>query len=544
MLSTATFERRRHSRYGIRLRADLTISDSSSETMCTATNMSRYGIRLESSVDIPVGLCGIRLYLQSSEAQPVIGRVNLVRHETTPTGNNIYGGALSFSISSESSRRKVQAFLKSLGSKSLDERRRSDRRQTSIDVPRERRAKGRRREFGIFTESALFANRVDGWKSKYTLFRRCESSNAARIVVNGRELIWFGSTDYFGLSHDSRVIEAAKVALDRYGTKPGYRALNGTIALHEELEHELADYKGTESALMFSGGYLGNVAILTALLKEDDMVFIDEMAHSSLSDGCRFSGAKVIPFRHNVVNDLIAKIKRNRNSRSLIIVDGVYSVDGDLAPLPLIHEVALKENIPLLVDDAHGFGVMGKTGAGTVEHFGLTGEVDLDVGTMSKSLGGSGGFLACRRYIKDYLQHASKGFTFTVNLPPPTIAGVLETLRILKRSSQLRQKLWRNARILKDGLKELGYTLSPSESAVMSIPIGHEHVTFALVRMLEERGVCVGPVFRPMVRKGGGRLRFSVTSVHSEEDIAFALKIMKELKPKADEMIRKEGIVN
>jgi 8-amino-7-oxononanoate synthase len=386
----------------------------------------------------------------------------------------------------------------------------------------------------------LFATRVDGWKAMYTLFRRAESPRPARIIVGGRELIWYGSTDYLGLSHDPRVIEAATRALERYGTRAGYRALNGTLDLHEEFESELAQFKGAEAALVFSGGYLGNISILTALLKTGDVIFVDEKAHASLVDGSIFSGAKMVRFRHNSAQDLSKKIDRNPNSRSLIVVDGVYSIEGNLVCLPEIYGVARVKGIPLMVDDAHGFGVMGHNGAGTTEHFGLMGLVDLDVGTLSKSLGGIGGFVTCRKHIKDYLQHASKGFTFTVTLPAVVMAGVMETLKIIKTDFQRRAKLWSNVNYLKDGLKTLGYKLDPTDSAVMAVTIGNEKTAFDFVRMLEDRGVCVGPVFRPMTRKGEAKIRLSLTAAHSEQDLTAALDAFRDLKSVFDAKMRGE----
>lgn len=542
MQNAEPFQRRKHNRYTAPVQASLIVSDSggkAGEFPCRVLNLSRHGVCFEGPNNIlPQDAAAELRFIFPDSSQGPSG-VRVARRESVVGERILYSGELRFTC--EDTRRKIHSLLRTLDEYRIKDRRREETPSTDTTHEMERWERDRRRNFGVFTEGASFATRVPGWKNMYTLFRRTESPRPARIIINGRELIWYGSTDYLGLSHDPRVIGAARRALERYGTRAGYRALNGTLSLHEEFEQELADFKGTESALVFSGGYLGNIAILTTLLKNGDVVFVDEKAHASIVEGCIFSGAKIVRFRHNGVDDLLSKIKRHKHHRSLLVVDGVYSVEGDLACLPQLHEVAAAEGIPLMVDDAHGFGVMGPKGGGTSEHFGLKGQIDLDVGTMSKSLGGIGGFVTCRRYVRDYLQHASKGFTFTVNLPAVVMAGLLETLKIIRSDTHLRSTLWSNVHRLRNGLKELGYPVGPSESAVMSIPVGHEDDTYDIVRMLEDRNVCVGPVFRPMVKKGEAKIRLSVSAAHTEQDLAVTLAAFAEIKPEFDVRAKTTG---
>jgi 8-amino-7-oxononanoate synthase len=330
------------------------------------------------------------------------------------------------------------------------------------------------------------------------------------------------------------VKEAAIKALERYGTTAGSRVLNGTLELHEQLEQRLADFKEAESALLFTGGYLANVAILTALLKKNDIVFLDERAHASIIDGCVFSGAKLVPFRHNSVEDLRHKVQRAEHRRSIIIIDGVYSIEGDLALLPQILELATEEAVPLMVDDAHGFGIMGQRGSGTAEHFGLNGRIDLDIGMLGGALGGVGAFVACKKYVADYLRHFSRGFLFTTTLPPSTTAALLEALEIMKLDKALRAKLWSNVEIVKEGLAGLGYKISATESAIVSIPIGNEQTTYDLVRMLEANGVFVNAFIRPAVKRGEAKIRLTITAAHSDSDIAQTLEAFEKIRPEFD----------
>lgn len=540
MTTDVTFQRRRHPRFHVDLEGALLLNtepEAVRELPCKVIGLSRHGLKL--NVPGPLELYGnqnhIRLVL--SDTREAIAAIRFLRATQHSETRSEIAAELLFR--NEEARRKIHTFLSGLPGVNLDERRSANRRSGGeAKAPEKRIQIDRRREYGIFNDSILFSNRASNRAASSTLFRPTEATLPGRITINGKQLISFGSTDYLGLSHDDRVKRAATVAINKYGTATGSRVLNGTLNLHDQFESELADFKNQEAALVFSGGYLANVALLTAVLKEQDLVFLDEKAHVSIIDGVRFSGAELIPFRHNSVEDLESKLRRKQKARSLIIVDGVYSIEGDLAALSDIHSVSESRAVPLMVDDAHGFGVMGTNGSGTAEHFGLNGKIDLDMGTMSGSLGSVGGFVACRKHVADFLREFSRGFRYTTSLPPAVIAGLLEALKIIKNDSTLRERLWSNAASLKDGLARQGYLLSRSESTILSVRLFSERVVYDTIRLLEARGIYVSPFTRPAVKRGDARIRLTVSAAHSKEDIGQALSVFEEIKPKVDSMIQ------
>ncbi|MBI3608911.1 MAG: aminotransferase class I/II-fold pyridoxal phosphate-dependent enzyme [Nitrospirae bacterium] len=541
MTISTSFQRRKEPRVATQLQAEILVaSQDGAEKIipCQVLDLSRHGVCFEAEEGLFTSGVRSRVRFEFPKASHASVTLKPVRQRPSVLGRAICAAELMFDRESE--RRKLHTYLSSLGG-SVRERRVGERRNAAAAHQLERRVTNRRKDYGVFRECASFASRVGDWKSTYTIFRQTEATHPARIVINGRELISFGTNDYLGLSHDPRVKEAARKAVERYGTSAGSRVLNGTLNLHEELEQGIADFKGTETALVFGGGYLANIGILTGLLKKDDVVFIDEKVHVSVIDGCIFSAAKIVPFRHNSIDDLGRKIQRVKGSRNLLIVDGVYSIEGDLARLPEIQALASAHHIPVMVDDAHGFGVLGPRGAGTADHFHMNGHIELDMGTLSGVLGGIGGFVACQKYIGDYLRHFSKGFLFTTSLPPATTAGLLEALRILKTDESLRTRLWSNMHQLKEGLKELGFKISATESAIVSILIGHEQTTYEIVRSLEDRGVYVSSFIRPAVKRGEARIRMTVSSAHSQQDISQALDAFKSVRPAIDLAIEKHG---
>ncbi|MFY9271317.1 MAG: aminotransferase class I/II-fold pyridoxal phosphate-dependent enzyme [Candidatus Manganitrophaceae bacterium] len=529
MQNTVTFQRRKHPRYQVQLKGTLLLTTPEgriSEYPCDVIDLSRYGMRFKTAPEV-VGENGrLKIELALPGVPSATAGIKLLRQEPAEGDGLFYAGELSFPR--EDGRRRIHTFIRTLGSNKLIDRREGERRKITMPTELERRNKDRRKNFGIFAESVSFSNRIKNWRCTY--YQPAESRRPGRITISGRELISFASKDYLGLSHNPQVKEAAIKALERYGTSTGSRVLNGTVPLHEELEQEIAKFKGAEAALLFTGGYIGNISILSGLLKKDDVVFIDEKVHASIIDGCVASGAKAIRFAHNSVQDLEEKISRTDHSRSLIIIDGVYSIDGDLGSLPDIKKIAETHNIPLMVDDAHGIGVLGKTGSGTPEYFGLKGMIDLDVGSCGAGLVSVGGFLACKKYIRDYILHFSNGVVFTTNLTPITMAVILESLRIIQNNEDLRTKLWDNITHLKNGLKAMDYPVSPTESAVMSIMIGNEHVAHDIVDMLGENGVYVNPFRRPLVRRGEAKIRLAVSAAHSESDIAKTLEAFKSIR--------------
>jgi 8-amino-7-oxononanoate synthase len=536
MQSASSFQRRKHPRVFVQLQATITAAVPKADSAiipCQIIDLSRYGIQFEADQEIP---CNAELALISivflNLANAVVG-LKILRERPLSDGKVMYAGGLSFTH--EDTRRKIHTLLRTLASNNIADRRREERRHIDAPPKQDRRRQRRRRQLGIFSDCISFTNRLDAWRASYFHYQRVESRVPGRASINGQELISFASKDYLGLTHHPRVKEAAIRAVARYGTSTtGSRALNGTHPLHEELEREIADFKGTEAALIFPGGYFANVAILSGLLKKEDIVFADEDVHASIIDGCVTGGAKVILFRHNSFDNLSLKLNRYQHDRRLIIVEGVYSVNGDLGCLPKIHEVAESHQVPLMVDDGHGFGVLGNTGSGAAEHFNLTDRIDLDMGICSAALAGIGGFVACKKYVRDYLLHFSRGILFTTSLTPGTTAGILEALRVIRTEPSLRAKLWSNVRHLKSGLLALGYDIFPTESAIISIPVGDEQKTYKFAHMLKERGIYVNTFRRPAVKRGQGRLRLSVSAAHSEADIAAALDVFRHFKHNVD----------
>lgn len=526
-----TFERRRHQRYRVALQATFHpkgMRDPAETLACAILDLSRHGVHVEGESGDGQSLPAPALAVQLPDGSNVTMGVKLLRQQPSGIGRATYSCQLVFGH--EGARKQLHEFLKGIRDERVPDRRGSDRRKiTDVNVP-DRRRRNRRRHFGIFTESMTFAPRAPRWKSTYTYYPHVEASDPGHVVIGGRSLISYSSKDYLGLAHDSRLKEASIRALERYGTTAWSRVLNGTLDLHEDLERELAAYKGTEAALLFSGGYIANITILAALLKTGDVVFLDERVHISLVEGTLASGARVVRFRHNSVKDLVRKIERVKNPRCLIIVDGVYSVEGDLADLPQLRKVADTYNIPVLVDDAHGIGVMGQTGSGTPEHFGLRGKMELEVASFSGAFAGVGGFIACKQEVADYLLHFSNGVMFTTSLAPATLAGALEALRIMRTDTARRDTLWRNVYHLRGGLESLGYRLCPTGSAVISIEVGNEERAYEAVRALEARGIAVNAFRRPAVKRGEAKVRMSVSAAHSEQDIDLTLKAFSDVR--------------
>ncbi len=531
MQNTVTFQRRKHPRYQVQLKGTLLLTTPEgriAEYPCEVIDLSRYGMRFKTTPEVAQGNGGLKIELALPGVSSATAGIKLLRQEPAEGDGLFYAGELSFPR--EDGRRRIHTFIRTLGEDQLIDRRKGEQPDSNLQEP-ERRNRNIRKNFGIFTECASFASRVNSWKTAYTYYQKAESKRPGWITIDGKELISLGSKDYLGLAHNPRVKDAAVKAIERYGTSTnGSRALNGTHPLHEELEETLAQFTGAESCVIFPGGYFSNIGILSALLKKDDVVFLDEDVHASIIDGCITGGAKRILFKHNSPEDLEIKIRRTKSPRSLIITEGVYSVEGDLGSLPQLLEISNVHHIPIMVDDAHGIGVMGPSGAGTPEHFGLKGRFDLNMGIFSAALAGIGGFVSCKKYIKDYILHFSRGILFTTSLTPPTTAGLLEALKVIQEDPSLRVRLWSNIKRLRTGLQDLGYQLGPTESSIMSIQIGNEQTAYKAVHMLESHGVYVNAFRRPAVKRGEAKIRISVSAAHSEEEITTVLEAFKEIR--------------
>lgn len=360
----------------------------------------------------------------------------------------------------------------------------------------------------------------------YPYFMPIEASHDTWVVIDGARKIMVGSNNYMGLTHDPRVLEAARDALNKFGSgNTGSRFLNGNLNLHEQLEDELADFTGMEAALVFSTGYQTNLGTLGALIGRADTVYIDKLDHASLQDGVRLGLGRTRRFNHNDFATLRRMLEAETPSRGkLIAVDGVYSMEGDIADLPTLVELRREYGAAILVDDAHAVGVLGETGAGTAEHWGLTDQVDLILGTFSKSFASIGGFVAGRADVIDYLQHNARALMFSASMPPASAATVLKALEIIRDEPERREQLWKNTYRMMEGFKSIGFDIGPTETPIVPILIGPMEKTFVFWRALFEAGVFSNPVVPPAVPEGSCRLRTSYMATHTDDDLDFVLE--------------------
>lgn len=345
------------------------------------------------------------------------------------------------------------------------------------------------------------------------------------ITLDGHYVVNLGSNNYLGLSTHPNVISAAASAAMVYGAgASGSRLLSGNIEKYTTLETNLAKAKGTEAALVFSSGYTANTSIIPVLAGEGDLILSDALNHASIIDGCRLSRANKKIYRHCDVEHLKTLLAESADfKRRLIVTDGVFSMDGDIAPLPDIYEVALNYNAMLLVDDAHGFGVLGKNGSGTVSHCGLEGQDIIQIGTLSKAIGGLGGFVAGSRVLIDLLINRARGFIFTTGLPPATLSAADAALKVMRSSRDLRRQLLEHAETMKDALTNLGYTLLPSETQILPVILGESQRATDVAEALLAADVFAPAIRPPAVPAGTSRLRVTVMATHTDSDIEHAL---------------------
>ena len=346
------------------------------------------------------------------------------------------------------------------------------------------------------------------------------------MIFNGSAKIMIGSNNYLGLTHHPKVIEAAKNALEEYGTgRTGSRFLNGTLDIHEEFEQELAEFVGKESALIFSTGYLVNLGVISTILGKNDFTVIDKLDHASIIDGCLLSHSKTMRYKHNDMNDLekiLSKIPDT--SGALVIVDGVFSMEGDIAKLPEICRIVKDNGCRLMVDDAHSIGVLGPNGNGTAAHFGLTNKVDFTMGTFSKSFGAVGGFIASETDVIDYIKHHTRSFIFTASLPPSVVASTRAALQIIKEEPERRERLLEIGNYMRTEFRKMGFDTSTSETPIIPIVIGENLKTFTFWKMLFEAGVYANAVISPAVPSNSARLRTSYIATHTQDQLDFVLE--------------------
>ncbi|MGF3066704.1 glycine C-acetyltransferase [Facklamia sp. P12945] len=375
--------------------------------------------------------------------------------------------------------------------------------------------------------SAAIAEKKE--KNLYNEIEALSSANGPIIEINGQELINLSSNNYLGLATSERLKEVAKKTIDKYGVGAGaVRTINGTMDVHNILEKKIAEFKKTEAAIAFQSGFNCNMAAISAIMNKEDAILSDALNHASIIDGCRLSRAKIIPVKHQDMDDLRAKAKEATESglykKVMYITDGVFSMDGDVANIPEIVEIAEEFNLITYVDDAHGSGVMGK-GAGTVKHFGLSDKIDLQIGTLSKALGVVGGYVAGSQELIDWLKVAGRPFLFSTSLTPGDAAAATESINILMESSELHDRLWENGNYLKAELKALGFDIGNSETPITPVILGEEKLAQAFSKRLREEGVYAKSIVFPTVPLGTGRVRNMPTAAHTKEMLDQAITI-------------------
>ena len=368
----------------------------------------------------------------------------------------------------------------------------------------------------------------------YPYFNPISSAPGDEVVLNGKRVIMIGSNNYLGLTNDPRVIEAATEATRKYGSGcTGSRFLNGTLDLHIELEERLAKYFKREAALIFSTGFQTNLGTISCLVQKGDTLIIDRSDHASIVDACRLSFGKVRKFAHNDMNDLerVVRDVRENNGKGgiLIVVDGVFSMEGDIVNLPELVKVAEKYGARVMVDDAHAVGVLGKGGRGTAEHFDLIDEVDITMGTFSKSFASLGGFIVADRDVINFVQHFSRELIFSASIPPASTAAVLTVLEIIEKEPERRENLWKNARKILDGFKALGFDTGTSETPVIPVLIGDDMDTFRFWKELFDNGIFANPIVAPAVTPGMALMRTSYTATHTDEQLDRVLEVFEKI---------------
>jgi 8-amino-7-oxononanoate synthase len=360
----------------------------------------------------------------------------------------------------------------------------------------------------------------------YPYFKAISESDDTDVVIEGKKRLMLGSNNYLGLTHHPKVLEAAARALHRYGSGcTGSRFLNGSLDLHEQLEAALAEFLGKEACIVFSTGYGANLGLISGILGRNETVYLDKLDHACIVDGAKLAFGETQRFNHADMAHLTRLLDRNTSGKgTMIVVDGIYSMEGDIAAIPELVAISRKYGAALVVDDAHALGVLGPRGEGTGAHFGMQADVDIIAGTFSKSLASVGGFLAADESVIHFLKHHSRPFIFTASLPPANTAGVLAALEVMQQEPERRDSLWMNAKRLQEGFRSLGFEIGPTQSPIVPVLVGPLDTTFLFWRKLFDEGVFTNPVCPPAVPANQCRLRTSVMATHSAAQIDFALE--------------------
>lgn len=386
---------------------------------------------------------------------------------------------------------------------------------------------------GVLLEDRIneLQRRVNKMKEekRYFYLRSIDGASGARVTIDGREMLMFASYNYLGLITHPKIKKAAIEAIEKYGTgAAGVRLLAGTTKIHEKLEETIAKFKGAEDAVTYSSGYVTNLAAISTLCGRGDLIIIDKLDHASIIDGCILSGANHRTYLHNNMESLEKILANSGNyTNKLIVVDAVYSMDGDVSNLPEISHLAKKYNAKVMVDEAHSIGVLGKTGHGIEEHFGLKGAVDIHMGTLSKTIPSIGGYLAGNKDLISYLKHNSRPFIFSASLPPVAAATAVACFEVIESEPERIVNLQKNIKQFRDGLNSMGYDTMGSTTSIVPILVGEEEDTLKLCQMVNDEGIFICPILFPAIPKDTNRLRAHVLTTHTSQDIDKALDIFK-----------------
>ncbi|KJR43495.1 2-amino-3-ketobutyrate CoA ligase [Candidatus Magnetoovum chiemensis] len=358
----------------------------------------------------------------------------------------------------------------------------------------------------------------------YPYFRVIESAQDPEVIINGKKMIMVGSNNYLGLTNHPKVKEAAINAIKKYGTGcAGSRFLNGTLDIHTQLEEKLAQFMRKEAALVFSTGFQVNLGVISALVGKNDTVVIDKLNHASIIDGCRLSYGDIKKFKHNNMEDYERVLMENSDKCILTVVDGVFSMEGDIVNLQEVIRISKKYGVNVMVDDAHGIGVLGSTGRGTAEHFDLEDETDLIMGTYSKSLASIGGFVSGDSDVIHYIKHFARSLIFSASPPPASVAAVSAALEIIEDEPQRREALWYNTNFMLNGFKNMGFHVGPTQTPIIPVMVGEDELAFKMAMMLQENGVFVNVAVSPAVPAGKALVRTSYMATHTQKHLDMIL---------------------
>jgi len=367
----------------------------------------------------------------------------------------------------------------------------------------------------------------------YPYFRAIESDQDTEVVINGKKVLMFGSNSYLGLTNHPYIKKAAQNAIEKYGTGcAGSRFLNGTLDIHIQLEEKLAELVGKDQALCYSTGFQVNLGVVSVITGRNDYILLDELDHASVIEGSRLSFSKVLKFAHNDMVSLENKLSKCENEAiKLIVVDGIFSMEGDIIKLPEVVELAKKYNASIMVDDAHSLGVLGKNGSGTASHFGLTKDVELIMGTFSKSFASLGGFIAADKEVINFIKHNSRSLIFSASMTPASVATVLAAIEIVEKEPERINNLWDISNYALNGFKSMGFNTGKSESPIIPLFIGDDIKALQLTQMLIEDGIFINPVVSPAVSKEDSLIRYSLMATHTKEQVDISIeKITREAK--------------